>query len=167
MTRVNNGVAYNQGSRVESPYAAAGHLLEFELGFGGAIKEITTTRLVTVTRIFNCLDTTVFEGSEEDMLPLLAVAYAWVGLDHEGAVDTAIEILQASVGLRAFYVTNALPLMVGQTKLQMIANAMAPFQPPDDLRPELRKLPIEDLFAIYELLEKGANYDDLRPLISA
>jgi hypothetical protein len=49
-------------------------LVDFELKWGGRIKDVTSTTLKIETRVLNCLDTTYFEGSEDEMAGLVLIA---------------------------------------------------------------------------------------------
>lgn len=49
-------------------------LVNCELGFGGKILEVTPTRVVTQTTVMGCVDTSVFEGSVEEMHYLYEIA---------------------------------------------------------------------------------------------
>lgn len=49
-------------------------LVKYELGYGGVITQLTKTKIVVNTRILNCSDIVTFEGSENDMRPLVEAA---------------------------------------------------------------------------------------------
>lgn len=77
------------------------YLVEAELGWGGKVTELTETRIVTVTYVLDCVDTTIFEGCAEEMLPLVKVAALHVaahGTDQflhalaAKAADTAVRV---------------------------------------------------------------------------
>lgn len=156
---------FNLGEMQLSKYAAVHDLLMNELSFNGMVTEITKTSVTIVTRVLNCVDTTVYSGEEDDMLPLLAVIHAWYSVDHDGAVNEAIDHLKETVGLRAFYVTHALPLMVGQNKLDRILNTLIPPHLPEDMRLAIFKLSPDDRIAVYELVDQGISYDQIRQLL--
>lgn len=57
--------------------------LLYEVGFGGRVTDVSETRVEIVTSVMNCLDTTVFEGTAEAMLPLVQVAVVAVKVQAE------------------------------------------------------------------------------------
>lgn len=101
-------------------------LVEGELKFGGRIKEASDTLLVTETRILggSSIDVTYFEGSEEDMAPLLAVACAYekVLAEQNGEVlDEAYDQMKKfgeKVAGSPLFVTSLAPLLIGQATLK-------------------------------------------------
>ena len=42
-------------------------LIDAELKFGGRIKDLSPTKVVVETQVLSCLDTTYFEGPQEEM----------------------------------------------------------------------------------------------------
>lgn len=49
-------------------------LVKFEIGYGGRITELEKTKISVRTSVMNCVDTTTFQGDEEDMAPLYMAA---------------------------------------------------------------------------------------------
>lgn len=46
----------------------------YELGFGGRVTDFSETSVTTVTRVMNCVDTTRFEGTAQELQPFLQLA---------------------------------------------------------------------------------------------
>jgi hypothetical protein len=52
----------------------------YELGFGGQVTDLTETSITTVSWAMNCKDTTLFEGTAEELKPFLQLAVVHCGL---------------------------------------------------------------------------------------
>lgn len=64
-------VIFNFGGPIQrSPKEALTQLIKCAVGYGGKITEFTPTRIVVEAKLLDKIDTSVFEGSEEDMKPL-------------------------------------------------------------------------------------------------
>lgn len=92
----------------------------YELGFGGRIVEFTDAKLSVETRVLAALDTVVFEGSVEEMHPLLeAVAVfgtiAKLGADKD--IASAFERHGDENGkVRALVAVHFLPIAIGHNR---------------------------------------------------
>lgn len=105
-------------------------LIKAELRFGGHIIELTPTRVVVQTQVLACLDTTYFEGSEEEMADLVAVAYYYTKAQAEqrdGIVEECADKLgqmPESTRGNAFFVTTLAPMIMGNTTLKRALELM-------------------------------------------
>ncbi|MEK9154569.1 MAG: hypothetical protein AAB596_00645 [Patescibacteria group bacterium] len=60
--------------KFEDPLEAVAHIAEKEFIWGGQIVEVSETRITVKTKVLHCLDTSIFEGSIEEMKPLFKFA---------------------------------------------------------------------------------------------
>lgn len=95
---------------VRSIDAALNSLVEFELGYGGRVVSLDPTRIVVVTYIMNCRDTTTFEGSVDDMKLLVEVSVNMELIRAE--TQSPGNKLFDTVTSNIMRVTNGNPLMV-------------------------------------------------------
>jgi hypothetical protein len=70
-------------SRQVSIGKALQSLLYFELGFGGQIVKWDKEQIEVQTHVFGTQDTTIFTGSEVEMMPLHEAAYAYVTVQKD------------------------------------------------------------------------------------
>jgi hypothetical protein len=61
--------------------------IEFELGYGGKVKEVSETRLVIQTNILSKIDHIVFEGTKEDMLEILHFVRIYLTANNDRDFD--------------------------------------------------------------------------------
>ena len=99
-------------------------MLKFEYGYGGRPTVIRPTRVATFTTVLNCRDRTVWEGSEEEMRPLVLVSRAFLDtlhpeVNHVLAETLAPKLHEASGG-NAFLVSGLAPLFAGGARLRML-----------------------------------------------
>lgn len=81
--------------------------VEFELGYGASVTSVTSTRIEAVTYVMTCVDTTILEGSEEDMKLLVeaVLTYLQVTSSKEHAFhDSVLDVVMK--------ITQGIPLMV-------------------------------------------------------
>jgi hypothetical protein len=136
--------------------AACSNLLEFELGFGGTVGFLSMTRVTTRTRIFDKIDTTIFEGSEEDMRPLLKCLLYFFKLNskHKKYDETVMQRINEIVDeqFTTFahdYLANVSGVIGAKL---LIMNPQT-----DDLHFALSKLEKNDFNAIFELCAEGVE----------
>jgi len=82
--RVKPGEVFTNPKRAEEPYEALRSLAVFELGYGGQLTSVDITdfqaSIAVVTRVLNCVDTTIFSGTREDMTVLLEFAACYAAV---------------------------------------------------------------------------------------
>lgn len=76
-------------------------LVSCELAFGCQIKDITPTRIETVTYVMSCVDTTIIEGTEEEMKLLVEIAILYLEIQgnkekryNDAVIDQVMKITQ-------------------------------------------------------------------------
>lgn len=100
-------------------------LVRYELGFGGQVIEFSETRIVTRTTVLNCIDTTIFEGTREEMRPLCEAAYYFSLADQhrsaivEGMVQAAERMLGEKSGV-PLYLSLATPILTGNARINVM-----------------------------------------------
>ena len=99
--------------------------IEFELGYGGKVKELSETRLVIQTNIMSKVDHVVFEGTKEDMLEILRFVYIYTVANSDQDYDELFKQVEGTVlgdKLRLpLYLTTMGVLMVGKGRAHRAA----------------------------------------------
>lgn len=140
-----------------------------ELGFGGSVTELTATRLVVETRIFQDLDTVVFEGSEEEMAFLVRVAaYHDLVTSDPDSRDVLVEKTADFLGDlpdgcrgNAFFITHLAPLFMGAATTSA-ALLMAAGITEVELLNRLKRIILKDLVAAVNIhRETGTSLLDI------
>lgn len=107
-------------------------LIEAELKFGGEIKELTPTQVVVETSLFNgsSIDTTYFEGPQDEMEPLVAICYYYAKAQAEqrdGIIsDALVEYEKFPEGAKGspFFIVNLAPMIFGNATLKRAVEMM-------------------------------------------
>lgn len=103
---------------------ALNSLINTELNYGGRIRELTPTKVVVETQVLSCLDTTYFEGPQEEMGPLVAISYYYAKAraeQRDGILyDTVSEYekLPHNEKRLPFFVVNLFPMIKGNVTLK-------------------------------------------------
>ncbi len=121
----NNGMDHDQGKiEFKDPLKALDHLVKAELAFGGQVTGVSSTHLRVVTKILNCVDTTVFEGPEEEMRPILELVYFYLEANKrhgatiiEKSVDEAIKFTDGK--LTPLLMNMMGGMLIGQHRLKV------------------------------------------------
>lgn len=100
---------------------ALSSLIVYEFGYGGHTTELKETRVVVETEILGRMDKAIFEGSAEEILPLvIAAAHHSLILSNKRATahlaEHALQSLakiESSVSVIPRFVTNLTPLLMG------------------------------------------------------
>lgn len=67
----------NQGESFQTPAEAVRSMVVFELGYGGCVTDLSLTKVVVETDIYGTKDTTILEGTKEEMEFIVKVARAY------------------------------------------------------------------------------------------
>jgi len=102
-TRQRGSEFFDLSDRQVSVGSALQSLCRYELAFGGQLLEANKTLIKTRTVVFNCIDETIFSGSEKEMKILLDAAYA-----HAILTQKNINSILANVVLNS----NGSPLLM-------------------------------------------------------
>lgn len=87
--------------------AALYSLAKCELGFGGSVTDVTETKIVCVTRVLDCVDTTSFEGDKESMYLLVEMCLVYMELR-----STTERVYPDHLVDRVMKITRGVPLLV-------------------------------------------------------
>jgi len=145
--------------REQSTYSALDTMIYSELGFGGEIIEVSETRMVTETEIFSCIDTVVFEGSAEEMLPLLQTGYFYEQAGQGSVKDEVLnmtvenwEKLPDNVKGKPIFVTTLGVWALARNRLKAAVLLALGITDEEDLKTGL-ELPIQDLATTMEIMQ--------------
>lgn len=142
-----------------SVLSALTQLISSELGFGGSLTQISRTQLTTRVNILNCVDTTVFQGAEWDMMPLVHFSLLTSGLvkeafSDEGVIDALVEQCKGN----AFLLTQATPVFVGKAAMKAALLKLL------ELPAIAKESSLEDLVVGYHLLFEGCKREQVQQL---
>jgi len=149
-----NGENHEPLTHLKSVSDAFDHFAVYELGFGGSIRELTETKVVVVTRVLHCTDTTTFSGTKEEMVSLVTLASHFAkiqGRQGDLIINTvATDLSQNPAGHKTLIVTTLAPMLVGRYTLRLAI--LSVFGVTDAKSVELsKKLPLKDLVAAAQL----------------
>jgi hypothetical protein len=97
-------------------------LVVYELGYGGSPTRVEPTVVEVDTQVLGCQDRTVWEGSVEEMQPLVEIC-AWVAHTYTEEVHAALanslapKLMEVTHG-NPFLVANISGLLIGKARLQ-------------------------------------------------
>lgn len=158
MTRDRGSEHFDQGSREVEPLAALTTLVEAELAFGGNITEATGTKLIVVTRVMSCIDTTVFEGSAEEMQVLNETVYFYFLACKEQ--DTVIEGVLADLaripngkGGSPLIINMAAPMLMGSNRLKRATLFALGLNTDEDVATGMA-MRFKDILACHQLMQE-------------
>ena len=148
----------NIGDYEQSAADALRSMVVFELGYGGIVSDLSPTSVVVKTRVLACKDTTIFEGSEEEMEFIVRVAAHHVALMSDEAsrntlVEKAVDFLEMlPEGIRGvpFYITMMAPLLTGGPSAGAALLVAAGITDPEVVK-ELLPVSLKELVAAVEL----------------
>lgn len=159
MSRDRDGEHFDQGSRQEAPLEALRVLVQAELGFGAEITEASGSRLVVVTRVLACVDTTIFEGTPEEMEALNQTAYYYLAACQEQ--DTVMEGVLADLarlpnnaGGNPLIISMAAPMLMGRNRLALASMRAMGIADEHDLAAGML-MGLGDLFSAFQLMEEN------------
>ncbi|MFC1598582.1 hypothetical protein ACFL2U_01030 [Patescibacteria group bacterium] len=143
--------------REQSSYDALGTMIFSELGFGGKIIELTETRIVTLTTVMAAIDTVIFEGTQEEMLPLLQTAYYYLkaGENHDEIMEQTLkqwESLPEEVKGKPLFVTTLGVWAFARNRLKAAALLGMGITDKEDLEAGM-EVSIQDLATTVEIMQ--------------
>lgn len=89
--RINGGMSAPETIYDATVEKAIESLMIYEIGFGGFVKSVSETEIVTETRAFSCIDTTRFSGPESEIVVLISALHMYYSV-----VETAKKKIQES-----------------------------------------------------------------------
>lgn len=140
-------------------------LVTCELAFAGMPQILSPRKIVTTTHILTQRDETVFEGTADEMLPLIRVCAAYLELIQTTATrDTAVSAAFRNVshpqgdgteGVDGFVMAHVMPILVGGSlaKAALILAESLHDIPIEDLT----KARVDDLCIVVEMIYGGAS----------
>jgi hypothetical protein len=104
---------------------ALNSLVKYELGYGGRVANIfevgENIQIKTVTQVLACIDTTWFEGSREEMLPLVTACHLWSQVVQKGTPEGLIDQLMKVTEGNPMLLTMTAPLLIGGSRVKGIS----------------------------------------------
>jgi hypothetical protein len=157
-----NGEHHPPIVRQQSVSDALESLVIYELGYGGKIMKIERDKLVLFTQVLSTQDTVTFEGTEDEMLPLLqfCAVYSQVsGHDeiNEAVIDNTLNRLGPLSG-KPLFITGALPMFVGQSRIKLACLGWINIEDQDTVKRAAR-MSTKDLLQIVMFMEQFPNMD--------
>gem|GEM_PF-1724307 len=140
------------------------HLLSAELGFGGQVVDISDTKVVVHTSIFNYTDVSEFGGSTEEMIPLLQAVYFFLrGLNEHGS--RMREQVNEQIGkifgdedgrVKPLFLSMAAPMMLGQARVRVAMLLSLGVTDVSDIN-ATQGMELGDIVAIWELSQSESD----------
>lgn len=149
----------NLGGYEESATKALNTMVVHELGFGGFVTDLSLTRVVVETDIFGgTKDTTIFEGSKEEMEFIVKVAAHHAALmSDEASRNVLIEkaadflgTLPKEVGGLPLYIAMMTPFLLGGPSASVALLSAVGITDPEVVK-TLMPISLKDLMAAIEL----------------
>jgi hypothetical protein len=136
-------------------------MLIYEIGYGGRPIEVTPTRISIRTLVMSCVDTTIFEGSEEEMIPLLSALGAYFSAVDTTSQEEMVERIIELTGGNALLVTMGSGLIMGREILRRIFLMALGIQ-----AERLSGITDEQLVPVAELIREGHSVDEVQGLLN-
>ena len=76
--RTKGCVEFPETSQEQTQIQALFSLMVFEVAYGGQVEEITPRHIRVRTNLMGCIDITRFDGSDEEMRPLVLAVYYYL-----------------------------------------------------------------------------------------
>jgi hypothetical protein len=132
-----------------TPQKALYSMLKWELGYGGKVKNISETEIVTETQIFACTDTTYFTGTKEEvslLLKALSVYYQVTKFCQDPVITGVCKTL---AGQTTLVVVNYGPILIGTAYAK--TTMLATFCETEEDVKKFKDLELEALVPMFEL----------------
>lgn len=159
MRRDKDGQDYDQGERNITVSKAFENLFEYEIGYGGNVIELSKTKIVVKTGVMACVDTTVVEGSEEEMKPLVRAISVFLIVAEktdEKNLEEAWERINIDGFAVPFMVAIATPIFIGESRLKKSLIVLSGVNNEDEVK-VAAKQNSRDLLAIASLKIENPN----------
>ncbi len=143
-----------------NPLEAVVHLAKAELGWGGQIVDVDENHIKVQTRVLNCLDTSIFEGSAEEMKPLFEFAYFYMETREKYSnliVDETVDYIQClpnEIGGVPLFLSILTPFLIGGNRLKVAVMLACGMRDEKDIKAGL-SAKIDDLVAAVQLSKEG------------
>lgn len=138
--RNNSGVDYPNKPQVVEIYRALQKLAIYELGYGGRITSVNTVAgnivITVVTRIMNCIDTTVFSGTQEEMSLLLEFLGYYAEVEKVRDMGRLSQAVIDALGGRmpTLVLVNWGPILIGMSEMFSVLVAFAGLKTQEQVR---------------------------------
>ncbi len=137
-----------------SELCALRSLIQYELGYGGVITNLSSSEVEVRTKVLNKTDFTIFTGEPEEMKRLVRVAafhsQMLAQLSPSASADVVRELLGDQAG-NPFLFTNLAPLVIGNSAKLTFCVALA--EVPEERLEQFARVGWDDLFAAFEMAE--------------
>jgi hypothetical protein len=99
-------------------------LVKYELAFGGKVADVSKTFLRVKTKVFHCMDTALFEGTEEEMLPLLQIAHLYtqevLNEKDPKVFENMADFILEKTGGKPLFISLGADILAGNHRLRRI-----------------------------------------------
>lgn len=138
-------------------------LVNYEIGYGGIVISIEETKVVVETRIMDTIDTTIYEGTKEDMALLVEAALLCVriGREHGSTINEMVadDLIKKSYGV-TLAIKMAAGMFIGKTTSRIIMYTMLNID--DKYINDADAMSNEDLLAMLLLVRlDGIRYEEI------
>lgn len=147
---------------------AVERLVRFELGYGGNVVSVEEKdgiiTIITVTRMMGCVDRTYFEGSAEDMRPLMEACYFFAqACERKDPIvkEVTARLTEGPTGGMPFLVANLGPLLIGGALVKTSMLLACGITEEEDVA-RGRQIPTEDLVSTIELWHECSGEEPFR-----
>lgn len=144
----------------KDPLDALASLAKYELGWGGQVVDVSESFIKVQTRVFHCLDTSIFEGPTVEMKPLFELVYFYTkaSQEFEGAIeDQAVDETGRwpdGIGRVPLFLSMLAPLVIGSNRLKAAAMLACGLRDENDIKAGLNA-DIKDIVAAFQLAKDG------------
>lgn len=140
-----------------SPLEALIFLTEVELGFGAQVKALLPTQIITVCGVLSCVDTSIFEGPEDEMSVLFETAVLVAHLQQNTdllahAAAKASEILGAKGN--PLLLNFGSSVFIGQGQISLALMLALGVKTESELEAGAGQK-VKDILAAHELVQQG------------
>jgi len=134
VTHVRSDMKDHPQSRENTVQEAISIAFDVHLGWGGYVCELSGTRIVLSTPIFDFEDRCIIEGDAEEMSPLVIIVSFWVDCFSSGEVNN--EIIESAINSQVvektrgntLMLTSVIGLAVGKERLKKFTSYLESYR---------------------------------------
>lgn len=150
MVRQRDEEVFDLGAHDIPGEAALRSLVVYELGYGGIVIDVSPTHLIVRTQVLGSIDTTMFNGTEEEMRPLLEASA--IVMEQVCNDQLSYDRIMRITGGSPLLIHLGADQLIGQARLQMAILHGIGVTDENDVRTCL-ELDMRDMVAAMELSE--------------
>lgn len=165
-SREKDGQVYKDAPREITSSKALSQLIEFEWEFGGKTVFVSKTAVMVVTMVMGCKDSTLIEGTEEEMAPFLTAVGCCAIVRNEAPGMTIPNDAKRTFKNSPEMAEHAAQIIQGTSTGKGICLLMLNIDD-EDFISKSSKLPLKDLLALVEMcVFENASNDDILSLVA-